>query len=405
MSVLGSLLSLALAGQSAGAAIVDADIALPIAGREGAGATPGFEPGSTASDAFLSVPLPEGKYRVTLRIGGKAPASTTVKAEARRLVLRNVTTRKGQTVERSFLVDVRRPGLPPPAANAAANAPSNAEVRLDARDRAERTWDNRLTLEFSGAPAVSHLRIEPVQAPTIYIVGDSTVADQYAEPFASWGQMLPAMLDDTVLVSNHAKSGASLKSFLVGLRLDKVLAGIRPGDWLLIQFGHNDQKADWPQTYVDPQWTYPAYLRTYIAEARRRGAVPVLVTSPERRNFDADGRITDTLGAYSDAVRKVGAEEQVPVLDLNRASIAIYQALGPRRAPEAFAMDGKDRTHHDNYGAWLMAAAIATELRGKVPELAGHVIAAPFDPARPPPSKDVAIVPSRTQDTPPPAGN
>jgi len=242
---------------------------------------------------------------------------------------------------------VRTSALPPPPAN----APGGRSVRIDARDAAEYTWDEKLTLEFLGKPAVASVRIEPVDVPTLYLAGDSTVTDQYAEPAASWGQMLPAMLDGTVAVANHAKSGATLKSFLTDLRFDKLLSRMKAGDWLFIQFGHNDQKAEWPQTYAEASSTYPAYLRAYIAEARRRGAEVALVTSPERRNFNADGRIRTTLGAYPDAMRRVAAEEGVPLIDLNADSRAIYEALGPDLSPLAFNDGGKDRTHHNNYGA------------------------------------------------------
>ena len=159
---------------------------------------------------------------------------------------------------------------------------------------------------------------------------------------------------------------------------------MRAGDWLFIQFGHNDQKSEWPMTYLDPELTYPAYLRSYIAEARRRGVHPVLVTSPERRNFDDSGKIKDTLGAYAAAVRKVAADENVPLIDLNRDSIAIMQALGPDVSPQAFADNGKDRTHNNNYGAWLFAAAIARQVAEKIPEIAPYVVLRNFDPSHPP---------------------
>jgi lysophospholipase L1-like esterase len=216
--------------------------------------------------------------------------------------------------------------------------------------------------------------------------------------------MLPAMLDDAVVVANHAKSGATLKSFLTDLRFDKLLAGMKAGDWLFIQFGHNDQKAEWPQTYADAATTYPAYLRAYIAEARRRGAQPVLVTSPERRNFDEAGRIKDTLGAYAAAVRKVAAEEQVPLIDLNADSRAIYEALGPDVAPAIFNDAGKDKTHHNDAGAWLLARAVAERIKAQVPTLAGHVIAPAFAPGRPQ-LETVAIVPSLIRSDQRPAGN
>ncbi|PZU07564.1 rhamnogalacturonan acetylesterase [Sphingomonas sp.] len=351
----------------------------------------GFEPGSRP-DAFLfSAAVPEGTYRVTVRLGdSRSAGDTTVKAEARRLMLLNVPTARGRFVERSFLVNVRTDFLPPPPPN----APGGDAVRIDAKDRNGFAWDDKLTLEFLGNPRVASIRIEPATAPTLYLAGDSTVTDQDAEPAASWGQMLPAMLDDQVVVANHAKSGETLKSFLTGLRLDKILSTIRPGDWLFIQFGHNDQKSQWPQTYVDKDLTYPAYLRAYIAEARRRGANPVLVTSPERRNWDAGGHIAGTLTDYANAVRAVAAEQKVPLIDLNADSKAIYEALGEQKAPIAFNDNGADKTHHDNYGAWLLASAVAERIRETIPALAPHVTMPPFSPAHLPTPEALHIPPS-----------
>jgi lysophospholipase L1-like esterase len=363
----------------------------------------GFEPGATP-DAFLfSAAVPEGNYRVTVRLGdAKAAGETTVKAEARRMMLLNVATRPGRFVERSFLVNVRTPLLPPPPPT----APGGDAVRIDATDRASFAWDEKLTLEFLGHPKVAAIRIEPATtAPTIYLAGDSTVTDQYGEDAASWGQMLPAMLDDQIVVSNQAKSGETLKSFLTGLRLDKILSTIREGDWLFIQFGHNDQKSQWPQTYVDTQETYPAYLRAYIAEARRRGAHPVLVTSPERRNFDANGKIVGTMTDYAEVVRHIAAEQHVPLIDLNTDTKAIYEALGPDISPRAFMAHGTDKTHNDNYGAWLLASAIAERIRANIPELAPHVTAPAFAPAHPPLPDAVHIPPSLTVLTQRPAGS
>lgn len=367
-------------------------------GRDGHGVEPGAVDGGFA----YSLALPEGRYRVTVTLGDKMVAgNTSVKAEARRLMLRHVATRKGAFVRRSFLVDVRTPALPPPPAN----APGGSAVRLTADDRAEYSWDDKLTLEFLGRPAVQSVTVEPVDAPAIFLAGDSTVTDQRAEPAASWGQMLPAMLDDRIVVANHAKSGATMKSFLTDLRFDKLLSAMKPGDWLFIQFGHNDQKEQWPQTYVDAARTYPAYLRAYIAEARRRGAHPVIVTSPERRNFDAAGKIVGTLTGYADAARRVAAEEAVPLIDLNADSKAIYEALGPQGSPLAFNDGGADRTHHNNYGAWLLASAVAERIRSMVPELGRHIVADRFDPARPPSAEQAAIAPSLIHDSQRPAGN
>lgn len=328
----------------------------------------GYEPGASEDGFLFSVAVPEGVYRVTIRFGGTEPGRTTVKGEARRLMARDVVTPANTAVTRSFLVHVRSPALPPPPAN----APGGSAVSLSDQEAHSLTWDDKLTLEFLGRPSVAAIDIEPVKAPVIYLAGDSTVTDQPAEPAASWGQMLPALLTPDIAVANYAHSGETLKSFISELRLAKILSTLKAGDWLFVQFGHNDQKAQWPQTYADPQITYPAYLRVFIAEARRRGAHPVLVTSPERRNF-RDGGIVDSLGDYPEAVRRVAREEGVPLIDLNESSRRIYEALGPDASVALFNDGGADRTHHNNAGAWLLARAVAAQVAQQIPELTDHV--------------------------------
>ncbi|GLK49306.1 rhamnogalacturonan acetylesterase [Brevundimonas intermedia] len=328
----------------------------------------GYEPGASDDGFLFSVAVPEGVYRVTIRFGGTQPGRTTVKAEARRLMARDVVTPSNTAVTRSFLVHVRSPALPPPPAN----APGRSAVSLSDQEAHSLTWDNKLTLEFLGRPRVASIDIEPVETPVIYLAGDSTVTDQPAEPATSWGQMLPALLTPDIAVANYAHSGETLKSFISELRLAKILSTLKADDWLFIQFGHNDQKTQWPQTYADPQTTYPAYLRVFIAEARRRGAHPVLVTSPERRTF-RDGRIVDSLGDYPEAVRRVAREEGVPLIDLNDSSRRIYEALGPDVSATLFNDGGADRTHHNNAGAWLLARALAAQVAQQIPELSNHV--------------------------------
>jgi lysophospholipase L1-like esterase len=256
---------------------------------------------------------------------------------------------------------VRQPALPPPPEN----APGAAAVRLDVKEITARTWDDKLTIEWlSDRPLrLTHIDLRAVDVPTVYLLGDSTVADQPFEPAASWGQMLPVFFMPSIAVANHAKSGATLKSFLAELRLDKVLAQLRPGDWVLIQFGHNDEKEAWPQTYVDAHTTYRDYLSVYVAEIRRHGATPILVTSPERRNFNDAGAIIESHGDYPAAVRAVASDLGVPCIDLHALSKQTYEALGPERAAGAFNDGGRDKTHHNDYGAYLLAHAVATELR------------------------------------------
>jgi lysophospholipase L1-like esterase len=357
----------------------------------------GYEPARRGGEFLFSAAVPEGNYRVTARVGGRV----TVKAESRRLMLRDITTKPGQYVTASFIVNVRNARLAPPPAN----APGGSEVKLKSREAGSYTWDDKLTLEFLGDPRVASIDIEPVAVPTIFLAGDSTVTDQREEPAASWGQMLTALFEPEVAVANHAESGETLKSFVTELRFDKLLSQIKPGDWLLIQFGHNDQKAQWPQTYADPQITYPAWLRTYIAEARRRGAHPVLVTSPERRNYE-DGKVRRTLAEYGEAARKVAREENIPLLDLQERTVALYEALGETEAAKLFNDGGKDRTHHNNPGAWLLARAVAAEIAAQVPDLARRLKpgARRFDAARPNLGEG-AIAPSLAESAVRPAGS
>jgi len=348
----------------------------------------GFERGDPRS---FSVALPEGNYRVSVLLGDSVSASaTTIRAEQRRLMIHDARQPAGGFATRRFVVNVRTPQLSPPPAN----APGSLAVLLNAREQGSRSWDGKLTLELLGAaPNVASVTIEPVTVPTVYLFGDSTVTDQRYAPYASWGQMIPALFGPDVAVANYAESGETLKSFLAEHRLDKALATMKPGDYALIQFGHNDQKFAWPQTYAAAATTYRAYLRAYIAEVRLRGATPILVTPPERRNFTAAGAIRPTLADYAAAVRAVGGEEKIGVIDLNAASIRIYEALGPVRALAAFADDGRDATHHDIYGAWLMANAVASQIRTAGPPSLAALLApdSGFDPARPPGAATILI--------------
>lgn len=353
----------------------------------------------------FEVKVPEGNFRVTLTLGGgPKPSRTTVKAEGRRLMLEDVTTRPGRAQARSFIVNIRTPVLAAPPEN----APGGVSVRLKPREIGSPTWDDKLSLEFLGpAAAVTAVEIAPVDVPTVYLAGDSTVTDQLGEPAASWGQMLTRFFKPEIAVANHAESGETMKSFIVERRLDKMLSRMKAGDWLLIQFGHNDQKKNWPQTYVDAATTYRAYLRAYIAEARLRGATPILVTSPERRNFDEAGRIVPSHGAYPDAVRAVAREEKVGLIDLTAMTVAFYEALSPARAPLAFNDGGKDKTHHNNYGAYELARMVAAGIAGADPRLAAHLVpeALNYDPARPSPPESFALAGSSARSDKRPEGN
>ena len=362
----------------------------------------GTAPSANGQPFFFSVAVPEGTYRVTVTLGDASAASdNTIKAESRQLMLEHVTTRAGESVTRSFLVNVRNSRLTPPEKN----APGGSGVILNERETGLLRWDDKLTLEFNGsAPRVTALTIEPASTPVVYLAGDSTVTDQGYEPGASWGQMLPRFLPG-VAVANHAESGETLKSFISGLRLAKLLSQLKAGDWLFIQFGHNDEKKQWPQTYVEAHTTYKAYLKVFIAEARLRGATPVLVTSMQRRNFDEHGKIKNTHGDYPLAVREVAAEEKVALIDLERMSVALYEALGPDKAPLAFSAGGKDATHHDNYGAYELAKCVVQGIRDAGLPLTITDDFKGFDPAHPDAPETFALPASPQRSEIAPRGN
>lgn len=354
---------------------------------------------------FFSIAVPEGNYRVSVTFGDTAAASVnTVKAESRQLMLERVETAPGEFVTRHFIVNVRDSRIPPPPKN----APGGSAVVLNDRETGLLRWDDKLTLEFNGtSPHVTAVAVEPADVPTLFLAGDSTVTDQPYEPGASWGQMLPRFFKPEIAVANHAESGETLKSFISGLRLAKVLSQIKAGDWLFIQFGHNDEKKSWPQTYVEARTTYEAYLRVFIAEARRRGATPVLVTPVQRRNFDSAGKIRNSHGDYPSAVREVAAEEKVALIDLEKMSAAFYEALGPAQAPLAFSAGGKDITHHDNYGAYELAKCVVQGIRDARLPLARFIADdfAGFDPTHPDSPEAFALPASPLRSNVPPRGN
>lgn len=316
------------------------------------------------NERAFSVKAAPGDYRVTVTLGGPAASRTSVWAEDRRLVADPVVLAAGQTRTLSFIVNVRDTGLV--AQETDAVVPPHVSLRGD--DAIGRDWDEALTLSASGAaPALASLTIAPVQARRVLLAGDSTVTDQAGGDYASWGQMLPRFLDG-VSVANHARSGETMKSFLTSFRWDRLLQDTRPGDVVLIQFGHNDEKKQWPRTYAAPDGAYPAYLAAFVADVRQHGAEPVLVTPVARRTFGKDGKIENSHAGYDDAVRDVAKRLNVPLIDLTQQTAVFYETLGVDRAAAAFANGGKERTHHNAYGAYEIACFVARDL-SRMPEL------------------------------------
>jgi lysophospholipase L1-like esterase len=201
----------------------------------------------------------------------------------------------------------------------------------------------------------------------IALVGDSTMASYPNPPkdrpdLHGWGQVFGAHLTDRAEILNRAMSGRSTKSFVAEKRWAKVLD--EKPDFVFIQFGHNDQK----DKDLAPEGGYRDYLIRYIDEAKKAGIKPVLVTPVARRTFDANGQPTSTLGPYADAVKKVGKEKGVPVIDLHQLSFDLYGKLGDKGSAE-FSPSAADRTHFSGKGARAIAELVAGQLPEAVPEL------------------------------------
>ncbi|GAA1637586.1 rhamnogalacturonan acetylesterase [Actinoplanes couchii] len=213
--------------------------------------------------------------------------------------------------------------------------------------------------------------------PTVFVAGDSTAAT-YAtadHPRAGWGQALPVFLHDGVRVVNEALSGASSKSFYDLGRLDRIRAAIRPGDTLLISFGHNDEKITDPARGTDPWTTFQEHLRLYLDGARAARATPILVTPVERRRFTADGTPYLSHGDYPAAMTALATETGTELIDLTRLSFDLWSRLGPEATKDHLLWlepgesvnypDGvQDNTHFQAHGAIEVARLVVANSRG-----------------------------------------
>jgi lysophospholipase L1-like esterase len=344
---------------------------------------------------YFSVALPEGNYNVTVTLGDAAGESlTTIKAELRRLMVEKVETKPGKFETRTFVVNLRTPIIA-----------GGGEVKLKDREKTTEiwNWDEKLTLEFNNAnPKLCAIEIVPVNVPTIFLLGDSTVCDQPLEPYNSWGQMLTRFFRPGVAIANHAESGESLRSSLGARRLDKVLSVMRPGDYLFIQYGHNDEKEKGEG--VGAFTTYKADLKKFVDGARERGGIPVLITPVQRRSFDKDGKITNSHGDYPEAMRQVAKENNVPLIDLNAMSKPLYEAWGIEPSKRAFAPN--DNTHHNNYGSYELAKCIVEGLRSTKLGIVKYLVTdvSRFDPKHPDPLESFSVPPSPLHTEPKPPG-
>ena len=215
----------------------------------------------------------------------------------------------------------------------------------------------------------------PEKGITVYLIGDSTCATKTdnARPETGWGEKLGQHFKKRVTVDNRALNGRSTKSFRDQGHWDKILGTLKPGDFVFIQFGHNDQKESKPQVYSDPQ-TFQKNLKRYIDETRAKGATPVLLTSIVRRKFDEQGQLINTLKHYTAATRQVAKETGTPMIDMDEKTRALIQEMGPEASKNIYLWvnksdypnlktDKKDDTHLCVAGAERYALLVVEGIR------------------------------------------
>lgn len=222
----------------------------------------------------------------------------------------------------------------------------------------------------------------------VYLAGDSTMAEKAAEkrPETGWGEYLQIAFDETIVrVENHAQNGRSTKSFIAEGRWQKIVDSLKLGDYVFIQFGHNDEKLDKDGVGAKANGEYRENLIRMVKDVRAKKAFPILLTPVMRRRFDENGKFFDTHGEYPEAVRKVAAELKVPLIDMHRKSEAILVKFGAEESKKLFLQlkpkehpnypDGvEDNTHFSAFGAEKMARQAAEGIRETKIGLAKYLI-------------------------------
>lgn len=224
------------------------------------------------------------------------------------------------------------------------------------------------------------------EEPRIFLVGDSTMADKplIGNPERGWGQMIPSFCKDGVSIENHARNGRSTKSFIREGRWNAVVERLRPGDYVLIQFGHNDAKKEDSTRFADAHTDYKTNLLQMIRDARSKQATPVLITPVCRRRFDANGKFYDVHGDYPPVVRELSKEENVPLIDLHKKSMELFTRLGQEETKKLFlwADSGaylalpkgtRDDTHFNSRGAEEVAKLVVAGIQELDVPLSGYL--------------------------------
>jgi hypothetical protein len=327
---------------------------------------------------YFAAALPEGNYKVTVTLGHPDLAThTSVNAESRRLMLEGITTKPGEYVTKSFVVNIRTPKYDGGYVNLKAPRESIQEGW---------DWDKGLTLEFLGDhPSVAGLEIEKVDVPTVYVVGDSTSCDQYLEPYNSWGQTITRFFKPEVAVANYGESGETVGDNLGRHRFDKIWSLMKPGDYLFVTSGHNEPNGKNGNMTFDQKFYDDCKL--IVDQTRQHGGIPVLVTPICRAPGSA------SLGPYPGELKKLADDEKVAFIDLQVPTMTFYRALPNFHVAFATATEA---THNNDFGSYEVSKMIMLGIKQNKLDLAKYIVDdyKDFDPAKPDQPSDIRFPPT-----------
>lgn len=342
----------------------------------------------SVSPFYFSVKVPDGNYRVTVRLGNKKrDGETCVRAESRRMLVEKCVTKKGKFQEYSFIINKRNVDIPSFKGIDGKDTKPDV-VRIKPGEKGSLTWDDKLTLEFNGAaPCVESIKIVPdTSATTVFLCGNSTVVDQGVEPWASWGQIFPRWFisgksntpspttqhPSPIAIANYAESGLTATSFMAQNRLQKILSVIKEGDYVICEFGHNDEKEKGPGTGA--WYHYTVALKKFVDMVRAKKGNIIFCTPTQRRFFDADGKIKNTHGDFPAAMKAVAERENVPLIDLNADTKVLFETMGAEGSKHllvhypmgTFPWQVKkfsDNTHFNPFGAYEVSKLVVMGLK------------------------------------------
>ena len=316
-----------------------------------------------ARDAFFfSAKVPAGNYELKITLGSKDTAvRATLRTEQRRLTIEDWKIAAGTSETRVVHVNRRSDTIPG----------TKTLIGLTSREQSYIDLDDRLSIEFNGDhPVVQTLEIAPVDTDiTVWLCGHSTVVDQPQEPWGTWGMNFPRFFKAGVTISDQAESGLTSGSFISQRRLDNIAGALKTGDYVFVEFGHNDMKS----TSATKMDDFKTNLLKFVSTVKAKGATPVLVSPTARLSFSGTTPV-NTLESYPDSMKAVAAEQGIPLMDLNGFSTAFIKALGPTNAYRAYThfpantVPGQtaalaDNTHWNDYGGYELARAMATEVK------------------------------------------